>query len=91
MLPRLQRRGHSLNVAEVVGPKGVVVTSAERGPRLDHFRHATRIRHRKTLAPVIDERLLLTAGPANHCARLVNHVNQLVREATGGVTEGVGS
>ena len=52
MLPRLQRRGHSLNVAEVVGPKGVVVTSAERGPRLDHFRHATRIRHRKTLAPV---------------------------------------
>ncbi len=30
MLPRLQRRGHSLNVAEVVGPKGVVVTSAER-------------------------------------------------------------
>ena len=81
MLPRLQRRGHSLNVAEVVGPKGVVVTSAERGPRLDHFRHATRIRHRKALAPVIDERLLLTAGPANHCARLVNHVNQLVREA----------
>ena len=51
MLPRLQRRGHSLNVAEVVGPKGVVVTSAERGPRLDHFRHATRIRHRKTLTP----------------------------------------
>ena len=44
MLPRLQRRGHSLNVAEVVGPKGVVVTSAERGPRLDHFRHATRTR-----------------------------------------------
>ena len=51
----------------------VVLTSAERGPRLDHLRHATRIRHHKALTPVIDEHLLLTAGPANHCARLVNH------------------
>ena len=30
MLPRLQGGEGSLNVAEVVGPKGVVVASAER-------------------------------------------------------------
>ena len=39
------------------------------------------MRHRKTLPPIIDERLLLTASPADHCACLVNHVNQFVREA----------
>ena len=51
------------------------------GSRLDHLRHAARVRHRKPLAPVGDERMLLTVGVTNRGARFVNHVDQLVREA----------
>ena len=42
---------------------------------------AARVRHREPLAPVGDERLLLTAGATDRGARLVNHIDQLVREA----------
>ena len=80
-MPRLQRRGHSLNVAEVVGLRGIVVAGAERSPRLDHLRNTARVRYREPLAPVGDERLLFTTGATNRGTRLVNHVDQLVREA----------
>ena len=59
VLPGLQGRRDGLEMAEVVGLEGVVVASAERGSRLDHLRHAARVRHREPLAPVGDERLLL--------------------------------
>ena len=65
----------------MVGLKGIVVAGAERSPRLDHLRNAARVRYREPLAPVGDDRLLFTAGATNRGTRLVNHVDQLVREA----------
>ena len=65
----------------MVGLKGIVVAGAERSPRLDHLRNAARVRYREPLAPVGDERLLFTTGATNRGTRLVNHVDQLVREA----------
>ena len=61
VLPGLQWGRDGLEMAEVVGLEGVVVAGAERGSRLDHLRHAARVRNRESLAPVGDERLLLTA------------------------------
>ena len=55
VLPGLQGGRDGLEMAEVVGLEGVVVTSAEWGPRLDHHRHAARVRNRKPLTPVGDE------------------------------------
>ena len=81
VLPGLQGGRDGLEMAEVVGLEGVVVAGAERGSRLDHLRHAARVRHRKPLAPVGDERLLLTAGSTDRSACLLNDVDQLVREA----------
>ena len=43
------RGRYGLEVAEVVGLKGIVVAGAERSPRLDHLRNATRVRYREPL------------------------------------------
>ena len=81
VLPGLQWGRDGLEMAEVVGLEGVVVASADRSSRLDHLRHTARIRNCEPLAPVGDERLLLTAGATDRCARLVNDIGQPVREA----------
>ena len=49
----------SIHGRQVVRLEGVVVAGTERGSRLDHLRHATRVRNREPLAPVGDERLLV--------------------------------
>ena len=46
VLPGLQGRRYGLEVAELVGQKGIVVAGAERSPRLDHFRIAARVCYR---------------------------------------------
>ena len=73
VFPGLQGGRDGLEMAEVVGLEGVVVAGAERGSRLDRLRHAARVRHRKPLAPVGDERLLLTAGATDRGTQIHVH------------------